>query len=326
MTSGIPSPLLQQASATLISILATMALGACGSAPQAPVREKASATTTLSSSPASSGSPSRKKNGGYYLDDGPDDNPPTNLDSVPDAQPRQEPLHRFANRPYSALGQQYVPQINAKGYRATGIASWYGKRYHGQNTSSGERYDMYGMTAAHTTLPIPSYVRVTNPDTGKSVVVRVNDRGPFHSDRLIDLSYTAAWKLGIIGKGSGKVIVEGIDPDNLPLSSPSGSLSTISAPPVAVAATNLNNPQSSEKIAPGLYLQMGAFSTQENAAAFRDHIGNDLQDLAPLLKLETGSKLTRVLAGPYNNKEAALLHSDDIFVKLGVKPSIITRP
>ena len=128
-----------------------------------------------------------KKGGGYYLDDGPGDNPPANLDAIPDAEPKAEPLHKAANRPYSVLGQSYTPDTRLKPYKETGVASWYGRRYHGQKTSTGEIYDMYGMTAAHPTLPIPSYVRVTNLKNGKSVVVRVNDRGPFHSDRLIDL-------------------------------------------------------------------------------------------------------------------------------------------
>jgi rare lipoprotein A len=150
--------------------------------------------------------------GGYYKDDGPHERPPANLDRVADAVPRSEPLHKFANRPYKALGKQYVPMTSLQPFRQRGLASWYGKRYHGQKTSSGEVYDMYQMTAAHPTLPIPSYARVTSAKNGKSVVVRINDRGPFRSGRVIDLSYVAAHKLGYIQAGEAMVEVESIVP------------------------------------------------------------------------------------------------------------------
>jgi rare lipoprotein A len=150
--------------------------------------------------------------GGYYKDDGPHERPPANLDRVADAVPRTEPLHKFANRPYNALGKQYVPMTSLQPFRERGLASWYGKRYHGRKTSSGEVYDMYQMTAAHPTLPIPSYARVTSTKNGKSVVVRINDRGPFRSGRVIDLSYVAAHKLGYIQAGEAMVEVESIVP------------------------------------------------------------------------------------------------------------------
>ncbi|WP_241145121.1 septal ring lytic transglycosylase RlpA family protein, partial [Achromobacter xylosoxidans] len=157
----------------------------------------------------------RKKGGGYYKDDGPDANPPSNLDQVPDAVPRIEPYASGANRPYVVFGQRYVPDTSGQPYKRQGIASWYGKKFHGNSTSIGEPYDMYAMTAAHTTLPIPSYARVTSLVNGKTIVVRVNDRGPFHSDRIMDLSYVAAYKLGIIGPGSGQVVVESIGQDEI---------------------------------------------------------------------------------------------------------------
>lgn len=155
---------------------------------------------------------SAPQRGGYYKDDGPHERPPANLDRVADAVPRSEPLHRFANRPYKALGREYVPMTSLQPFRQRGLASWYGKRYHGQKTSSGEVYDMYQMTAAHPTLPIPSYARVTSTKNGKSVVVRINDRGPFRSGRVIDLSYVAAYKLGYIQAGETMVEVESIVP------------------------------------------------------------------------------------------------------------------
>jgi rare lipoprotein A len=150
--------------------------------------------------------------GGYYKDDGPPERPPAQLDRVADALPRAEPLHKFANRPYEALGKKYTPMTSVQPFRQRGLASWYGKRYHGSKTSSGETYDMYAMTAAHPTLPIPSYARVTNVANGKSVVVRINDRGPFRDGRVIDVSYVAAHKLGFIQAGQARVEVEAIVP------------------------------------------------------------------------------------------------------------------
>lgn len=140
---------------------------------------------------------------------------PVDLDRVADAKPRIEPLHPGANNPYTVLGKRYVPHRSLQQYRARGIASWYGRKFHGRPTSSGERYDMYAMTAAHTVLPIPSYARVTHLGNGRSVVVRINDRGPFHADRIIDLSYAAAHKLGVVGAGSARVEVETILPGRI---------------------------------------------------------------------------------------------------------------
>ena len=136
-----------------------------------------------------------KKGGGYYLDDGPGDHPPENIDAIPDATPKVEPFNARANQPYIALDNKYIPMTSFYPYKERGVASWYGKRYHGKKTSIGEYYDMYSMTGAHTTLPIPCYVRVTNTENGKSVIVRINDRGPFKKDRVIDLSFAAAYKL-----------------------------------------------------------------------------------------------------------------------------------
>ncbi len=153
------------------------------------------------------------KPGGYYLDDGPGDNPPQNIESIPNAIPKKEPLHSRTNRPYKALGATYKPMTSYQPYKERGIASWYGKRFHGRKTSNGEIYDMYSMTAAHTILPLPSYVKVTNPANGRWVIVRVNDRGPFKHNRIIDLSFAAAYKLGYTNKGSTLVEVEAIDPD-----------------------------------------------------------------------------------------------------------------
>lgn len=154
--------------------------------------------------------------GGYYKDDGPPGHVP-DLASIPDAVPRHEPLHRWANRPYEQFGKGYVPLTRVGPFQQRGAASWYGKRFHGNPTSSGEKYDMYKMSAAHPILPIPSYARVTNLANGRTVVVRVNDRGPFHAGRVIDLSYAAAYKLGYVAAGSARVLVEQLVPGGAPL-------------------------------------------------------------------------------------------------------------
>ncbi|MFA7394467.1 MAG: septal ring lytic transglycosylase RlpA family protein, partial [Pigmentiphaga sp.] len=153
--------------------------------------------------------------GGDYRRDGPHANPPADLHLVPDATPRIEPLKSGPNRPYVISGRRYVPDTSWQPYRARGRASWYGRQFHGRPTSSGEPYDMYAMTAAHPTLPIPSYARVTHTANGRSVIVRINDRGPFVDSRVIDLSYVAAHRLGTLGTGTGDVVVELITPDRI---------------------------------------------------------------------------------------------------------------
>jgi rare lipoprotein A len=153
-----------------------------------------------------------KRPGGYYKDDGPGPSPPRNVEAIEDAKPRAEPLHRNANNPYTVFGRQYVPAKAVRPFKQRGTASWYGKKFHGQRTSGGEIYDMYKMTAAHPTLPIPSYARVTHLGSGKSAIVRINDRGPFHAGRIIDLSYAAAAKLGFVNTGNAPVEIEAILP------------------------------------------------------------------------------------------------------------------
>lgn len=212
-----------------LALAASLVLGACASAPS--LKEPGVRADGASASAA--------RRGGYYLDDGPGNGPMPDLDAIPDATPRREPLHPRANRPYVVFERQYTPMTALAPYRERGIGSWYGRRYHGQKTSSGEVYDMYAMTAAHPTLPIPSYVRVTRPSTGRSVVVRVNDRGPFLHGRLIDLSYVAAAKLGYAASGSAEVEVELLTDPDAPVIPP--TLATASPVRAPVAAT----PQSS---------------------------------------------------------------------------------
>ena len=260
-----------------------------------------------------------KKGGGYYLDDGPGDNPPANIDAIPDAEPKPEPLHKFANRPYSVLGKTYTPDTRLKPYKETGVASWYGRRYHGQKTSIGEVYDMYGMTAAHPTLALPGYVRVTNLKNSKSVVVRVNDRGPFHSDRLIDLSYTAAYKLGVLAGGSTRVEVEaiiGAKPAEAPVAAPladKGPVVAVQEAPLPPAENN------------GHYVQLGAFGAQENAESFRGRLKVELAQLADKLQIHPSDGLFRVRAGPFQTLAEASQVAAEIKNSLNIKTVLTTR-
>lgn len=257
--------------------------------------------------------PAATTKGGYYKDDGPGDNPPANLADIPDAVPRVEPLSRGASKPYSAMGQDYVPMTDARGFRQEGPASWYGRRYHGKPTSSGEPYDMYAMSAAHPTLPIPSYVRVTNPANGRSVVVRVNDRGPFHSDRIIDLSYTAAWKLDIL-KGVTPVVMEVIDP-----------LAPAAAPQTAVVTLPLQPLPSIPDAAGMTYLQLGAFASAESADEFAQRVRQRLGNALPEVKQSPSGKLFKVQAGPFANVAQADQAAEAVARELGIQPFKVTR-
>ena len=181
---------------------------------------------------------------------------------IPNATPKSEPITNAGNKsPYTVFGKTYWVLPSSNGYKETGIASWYGTKFHGRLTSNGEVYNMYGMTAAHKTLPIPSYARVTNVENGSSVVVRINDRGPFHGARLIDLSYVAAMKLGYADKGTANVLIEVIDTEVHP--------QTLANPPLIVQAAFKAAPKPSPTTIPskpaatngaGNYLQVGAFS------------------------------------------------------------------
>jgi rare lipoprotein A len=264
--------------------------------------------------------------GGYYKDDGPPARIPSNIDRIPDAVPRVEPLARGPNRPYTVMGQHFVPDTTDRPYRVRGIASWYGRRYHGRQTSNGERYDMFAMTAAHTTLPIPSYARVTNTSNGRSVIVRINDRGPFLRSRVIDLSYVAAHRLGIIGTGSGEVIVERITPaqirsgtwgDNATARPPAPS----QAPPVPVVASFATPGYESASSGP-VYLQIGAFRESANARSFAQRAAGTMSTNLPIQIDETTADVHRVRVGPFGSREQALRAIPAIEQALGITPTI----
>jgi rare lipoprotein A len=282
---------------------AALVLAGCGSAPPKP-------------SPAP-GAPSKP---GYYKDDGPGETPPGNLDAIPDAQPKLEPLHRFANRPYTVFGREYVPATSLRPYKERGIASWYGRKFHGEKTSIGETYDMYAMTAAHPTLPLPSYARVTGVATGKSVVVRVNDRGPFLHGRVIDLSYAAAARIGIAQKGSGEVEVEAIIPGEtvLAAAAPLPPVETAAMP----AAAETGPPMPVAPSDGGFVVQLGAFSNYANAQNFQGRLANQLAPLGVEAKVRQVGGLFRVFVGPYPAREDARREADRLRDTLGISTTV----
>lgn len=289
---------------------ASLCLAACSSTP---IRQGTSAPTATGSGPppGSAARPSGRP-GGYYLDDGPGDQPPADLAAIPDAVPREEPVARGPARPYTVMGHSYVPMTAPGAYRARGVASWYGRRYHGKPTSSGEIYDMYAMTAAHTTLPIPSYARVTASTTGRSVVVRINDRGPFHADRIIDLSYVAAWKLGLVNGGSGQVEVEALLPGA------TGSRAPESKPSAAPLP-------GSDAVAGGMFLQLGAFGARDAADDFQRKMRIELEGVGVSPVIHARDNVYRVQVGPYSDRAAALRDSAQIEARLGLKPFLTVR-
>lgn len=256
--------------------------------------------------------------GGYYKDDGPPRNPPSNLDSIADATPRVEPLARGPNRPYTIMGKRYVPDTSGQPYRKRGIASWYGRKFHGNPTSNGERYDMFAMTAAHTTLPIPSYVRVTRVSNGKSVIVRVNDRGPFLHNRVIDLSYAAAHRLGMVQAGSAEVVVERIMPEQIRAGTwRSGGATAASTP--APRPASLPNTAGSNG---AMFVQIGAFRDQANAQNLATQAAGRIPVNAPV-EVDTGpDQVYRVRVGPFNSREAAERAANPIGQALGVSTSL----
>lgn len=303
-------------------------LASCGGVktqptPPAPPSAKSPQVPTPNANQAQN-APKPSNKGGYYLDDGPEDNPPSEINNIPNAVPKNDPYLTRSNKPYKALGQQYVPMTSYQPYKKQGIATWYGKRYHGRNTSSGEVYDMYGMTAAHPILPIPSYVKVTNVNNGASVIVRVNDRGPFKHDRLIDLSYVAAHKLGIVANGSGKVEVELIDTRNMKAVSASVTSAVVApvVPPVVSPQVSQANNQTAvnaanSNISQQFFVQAGAFKSELNANQLKQKI--QTQNVA---SINGGQNISitnvynngfyKVRLGPYSSQQAADLAASEI--------------
>ena len=282
--------------------------------------------------------PAGSGRGGYYLDDGPGDNPPPGLRDVPDAVVKAEPLSKYANRPYVVFGKTYTPLLNDSPFSQRGVASWYGKKFHGQRTSSGELYDMYKMTAAHPTLPIPSYARITSLASGKQVVVRINDRGPFHASRIIDVSYTAALKLGLLGKGSHEVELERLLPGDAERIATARRNAPLAEGVPEVASLMLEDrvtqenearaeaPAAAEpppKPAAGYYLQLGAYSRADKAAEVRSRVLES--GAVALVDVVQAGAVHRLYGGPYASRDEAQKAARALPAGLSIKPIVVRR-
>lgn len=261
-------------------------LTACSSSPaKKPVGPVAS-----SSRPAQDGAPA------YFKD----------VSQIPDAVPVPH-TGAFKNAPYRVLGRDYNPLKDGRNYRENGLASWYGTKFHGQLTANGEPYDLYGMTAAHKTLPLPTYVQVTNLDNHRTIIVRVNDRGPFHSDRIIDLSYAAAVKLGFAEQGTGRVKVEGIDPVAWQQQNNPGYLvRALPTPAQPITSAPVRPAASAPAVAGGLYLQVGAFSSDQAAQQLRAQLQGVVTAPVFVSPVQLNARtLHRVRLGPVDSHDEA---------------------
>lgn len=263
--------------------------------------------------------------GGYYLDDGPGEYHPANLNDLPSAQPQLEPIAIRNTRPYTVMGQRFTPQTSLdQPYQKKGHASWYGKKFHGAKTANGEIYDMYQMTAAHPTLPLPSYAKVTNLSNGKSVIVRVNDRGPFLAGRIIDLSYAAAYQLGYIKQGTAEVMIEKMTPEVIAQYQAENTVKQ------AVAQQNRMVEQvsmsASQNLMPvsrsPLYLQIGAFGNKNSAEALVGKVVNHHENFGKASRVLSESGIHRVLVGPFASIDQANKAATELSAFVEVRPVI----
>jgi rare lipoprotein A len=313
-----------------------------------------------SSTPKPSAAPPASGSGGkFYQNDGPPREVPPNLLQTPDAVPQVEPFHKASLRPYTALGKSFTPLTGDVPLRQRGLASWYGRQFHGARTANGEIYDMFAMTAAHPTMPLPSYARVTNLKTGATVIVRVNDRGPFHDGRIIDLSFVAAQRLGILSTAEVEVvrlthadIAAGRWPQpalqtakTAPAALPAAVATTAAVAPAAVpAATAL--PETALPAAPEASagppsaaaegpwsVQVGAFALAPNADALREQLSTALAQAAPELapaersaRVERDGAVYRVLVGAAADRVTAAALADKLERLLARETSLYRRP
>ncbi len=257
--------------------------------------------------------------------DGPGANPPPRLDRVPDARPRVEPLRVGGpNKPYAIAGRSYVPMTTDEPLRQTGLASWYGRKFHGRPTALGETYDMYAMTAAHPTMPLPSYAVVRNPANGREVVVRVNDRGPFVRGRIIDLSYTAALRLDLL-RGVAPVEVRRLTHDDIR----SGRwVSAAGAADDGDAAPTESTEAAAQAVepSPGYWLQLGAFRQAQGARSLQQQLLVEAAGLAPGVALVEEDGLMRVQAGPWPTRDDAQQAAAALRARLGLAGVVVFRP
>jgi rare lipoprotein A len=274
---------------------------------------------------------------------------PPDIAQIPDAEPQIEPIRSGGpNKPYVVLGQSYTPLSKDAPLIERGVASWYGPGFHGKRTASGEVYNMHAMTAAHKTLPIPSYAKVRNPANGREVILRINDRGPFHAGRIVDLSYTAARKLDL-HRGVGPVELQRITPDDVRSGAwrqpPSGeppnpvgveavanAMAEVPQTPTDAAAVLPTAPvlqaPSMRAYTPqgrGFWVQLGAFSQRLGAESFQERVSGEADWLVPLLAVFNDASLFRLQAGPYVSREAASTVAERVRATLQLTPVIVHR-
>ncbi|HET7314253.1 septal ring lytic transglycosylase RlpA family protein [Salinisphaera sp.] len=247
----------------------------------------------------------KSRGGGYYQNDGPPKNIDIDLSKIPDAVPKDMPLSEYGNpSSYTALGKRYYVLKSAAGFTQTGLASWYGRQFDGERTSSGEPYDMFAMTAAHKSLPIPTWVRVTNLENHKQVVVKINDRGPFHEGRIIDLSYVAARRLGIVDEGSAPVRIRTVTPETLDQPYVENNAPEHADPPVPLRRAQNPPSDPDETIAPVASLQIGAFSTAGHASRAKAHANAAGVGPVAVIPPSPDMSLYRVRVGPFSSSAA----------------------
>ena len=303
---------------SLLAMLLVVQLNGCSST--------VSRSKPVVSTPTAGGyvmKPYPRKGGGFYKDDGLPAQIPENIEQIPNASPRLEPLRNAANKPYTVLGLSFTPMTSLQPFNQQGIGSWYGTKFNGLKTSNGDTYDMFAMTAAHPTLPLPCYVRVTNTQNNRSVIVRVNDRGPFHNGRIIDLSFTAAYKLGYVDQGSSPVRVELIIPDASAVTYADLSKDALAANDAKV---DDKTRYGEEVPKPGTYVQMGAFQNGFNAQVLRNHLLRELDWMTPAqVHVYAEPPWHRVQVGPFATRAQAETVQVKIRDALGGQPHIAVR-
>ncbi len=261
--------------------------------------------------------------------DGPPADPPPDLATRPDPEPRVEPIRSGGpNKPYEVLGQRYTPLAADAAAAETGLASWYGRKFHGRPTASGEIYDMYASTAAHRTMPIPSYALVRNPANGREVVVRVNDRGPFNAGRVIDLSYAAALKLDLL-RGVAPVEVRRLTHDDIRSGRWRRETAVAEAPAPAMAIDDEVPPAppapAAASAANTYWVQLGAFRQRQSANDLRQQLARELVWLEPWLAIIDERSLFRLRAGPFATRSEAQGTAERIRAEAPLQPMVLQR-
>jgi len=259
------------------------------------------------------------------------------LAAQPDPVPQVEPIRQGGpNKPYTVLGESYEPLTRDVPLKERGVASWYGRKFHGRRTASGEVFNMYGLSAAHRTLPIPSYARVTDVRSGKAIIVRINDRGPFHSGRVMDLSYGAAVKLGVAARGSAEIEFERLTFDEIrtgvwrrdgdtavaqtvPLATPVVTPKSAVSPPAAPAVKAFTPFQR------GYWVQLAALGQRESVERMQQRVAAELSALEPLLAVFHEAPYFKLQVGPYGSREEAVAAADQARAALSVSPMVIER-